>query len=272
MASNLTRAIVALALSCFCANAQAIVLDWNTVSWTSGSLSNSYDIDANNPGNDITITFSGNTADLRTDGGTGLQSPDISQTLHGGQIPVAPSLYWETILATSNNSITITISFSPTYVNGAENVSFTLFDIDRKAPPKQDQISSIFGLATDGITQIAPTITNLGSAVSLTGIGLNQVLTGMAAAPSTGAGSADGNATISFNSPGIQSISFTFGNPDFAQSPNSQFVSLFNISYVPEAETVWVTIVICATAIGLSSWQRARKSRRFSATSESQKK
>lgn len=256
MASNLAKITAVLVLSWFYTSAHASVLDWSMLTWTPGSLSNSYDIDPNNPGNDITITFSGDTADLRTDGGTGLQSPDISQTLHGGQTPGAPSLYWETILVTSSNSITITISFSPTYVNGAGNVSFTLFDIDRKAAPKQDQISSIFGLATDGITQIAPTITDVGSAVSLTGTGLNQLLTGMASSPSTGAGSGDGNATISFNSPGIQSISFTFGNPDFAQSPNTQFVSLFNISFVPEINPAFAAAVVCLLALAVSLFRQ----------------
>src|SRR3954447_22770996 len=73
------------ALLCAAASAHAVVLDWSTVNWTPGSLSNSYDVDGNAAnGNDITIAVSGNTNKLTTDPVTGLAAPSISTTLAGG--------------------------------------------------------------------------------------------------------------------------------------------------------------------------------------------
>ena len=37
--------------------AHAITLDWDTVTWTAGSLSNSYNIDPLKAGNDITVSM-----------------------------------------------------------------------------------------------------------------------------------------------------------------------------------------------------------------------
>src|SRR5436190_593234 len=51
--------------SFFIATSRAVTLDWDTVTWTAGSLSNSYDIDAARPGNDVTVTVSGNTTLFR---------------------------------------------------------------------------------------------------------------------------------------------------------------------------------------------------------------
>ncbi len=58
-------------------HAATLTLDWNLVTWAPGQLSQSFDIDPSNPGNDITITVSGNTnrisspiiADTRITGG-----------------------------------------------------------------------------------------------------------------------------------------------------------------------------------------------------------
>jgi hypothetical protein len=74
------------------ASANAVVLDWSTVTWTAGSLSNSYDVDPAKPGNDITVAISGDTNMLQTDPTTGFQTPAITSSLEGRTFPVQPSL------------------------------------------------------------------------------------------------------------------------------------------------------------------------------------
>src|SRR6266851_4854403 len=75
------------------ATAKAVTLNWDGATWTPGSLSNSYDVDAANPGNDLTLTIAGNTAQLQP----GLvppnpQTPAITTALEGGLSPVHKSL------------------------------------------------------------------------------------------------------------------------------------------------------------------------------------
>ena len=74
------------------------------------------------------------------------------------------------------DQVTVTITFSGNYSLGVSDVSFTIFDIDKNS--YHDRISNISATGIDGTTQYAPTITNVGSAVNLTGNGLNQTLSG----------------------------------------------------------------------------------------------
>jgi hypothetical protein len=122
-----------------------------------------------------------------------------------------------------------------------------------------DEISSITALSIDGVTQIAPTITGVGSAVTLSGTGLNQVLTGAANVPNTGAGSGAGNATISFNATGIRSITFTFGaGGNSAVNPTFQDISLHDVTFSPVPEVNPTTAAACACLFGLLALHRRR--------------
>ena len=65
-------------------NAHAVVLNWSNVTWTPGSLSNSYDVDGfTSNGNDLTVAISGNTNKLTVDPVTGIAAPNISNSLAG---------------------------------------------------------------------------------------------------------------------------------------------------------------------------------------------
>jgi len=63
--------LYALALFCaifsLCGTASAVLVDWSALSWPAGSLSNSYDVDPASTGNDVTITVSGDTAQLQSE-------------------------------------------------------------------------------------------------------------------------------------------------------------------------------------------------------------
>jgi len=125
---------------------------------------------------------------------------------------------------------------------------FTIFDIDAAnigGSTYQDVISGIHATSTTG-TQIAPTITNVGPNVSLTGTGLSQVLTGQTSTVDLGAGSGAANATISFNTANISSVTFTYGSSSMFADPTYQHIGIYNIDYevVPEPGVLGACLII----------------------------
>ncbi|MEY2531764.1 MAG: hypothetical protein QOI96_1849, partial [Verrucomicrobiota bacterium] len=179
-------------------------------------------------------------------------------------------------LTNQTQAVTIAVGFSALYPQGVKNVSFQIFDVDFASSPGnsgsnfQDQLRSITALSIDGTTLIAPTIT-ISPNNSLSGTGLNQVVTGNATTADTGAGSGGANVTIDFGSAWIQSFTFTYGSGSGTDAdPTYEHIGIYNndFSTVPEADTTWVTVLTCACAVGLASFQRAKKSRRLSSTSK----
>ncbi len=242
--------------------ASAVVLDWSALSWTPGSLSNSYDVDPASPGNDVTVTIGGDTGQLQP----GLvspnpQTPAITRAFDGGLGTSPKTLELALDLSSNSQFVTVTISFSAQYAAGVSNVSLQLFDIDFNnagGSTYQDVISSIHATSTTG-TQIASTITGLGSNVSLTGTGLTQVLRGTASTVDLGAGSDAGNATISFNASGISSITFTYDSGTMFANPTYQHIGIYNLDYsvVPEPSSLGA----CVTIVSLAIYFSRRRSR-----------
>src|SRR3954469_13726691 len=175
--------IGALALATFvAAPARALVLDWDSAAWAPGDLTNSYDLNGDAV-NDITIQITSKQANIwANDPNSGIQSPVVNQSLTGGLAPAQNSLMLAADLHTKS-ACTVQISFTggngALNTPGATNVSFTIFDID--ITTNADVISDIYGVAPDG-THIAATISNVGSAVTVTGSGLLQEFSGNAAA------------------------------------------------------------------------------------------
>jgi hypothetical protein len=237
--------------------AQALVLDWDSNSWASGSLMNSYDLNGDTL-DDITLQLTSRQANIwANDPTTGTQSPVTNQTLTGGLLPVENSLMLAANLKTQSDA-TVQISFSGgvSWLTAANNVSFTLFDID--ITTNSDIIDSIYGLAPDG-SKVAATITNVGPSVTLTGSGLTQKLTGNAGSPDN---SGNGNATISFAS-GVTDIFFTFSNTSGA--PRYQDIAIGDISFtpVPEINPAAASVVSCLIAVGAMMGFHRRAKRRL---------
>jgi hypothetical protein len=186
----------------------------------------------------------------------GTQTPAVNQTLSGGLSQ--NSLNLSADLKTQSN-VTIRLSFTGAQP-GAGNVSFTIFDID--VTTNSDIIDAIYGVALDG-THVAATITNVGSAVIHTGLGLNQVLEGDVPSPDTGLGSSNGNATISFGSTIITDVFFTFSNTSGA--PRFQNIAMGDISFtpVPEINPAMAAAASCVGAVVLTILlqRRARRAR-----------
>jgi hypothetical protein len=236
--------------------AQAVVLDWDSVAWTPGSLNNSYDLNGDGV-NDVTVNItSQNPGIWQNDPTSGTQTPVVNQTLTGGLVQPQNSLMLAANLHTNSNS-TVQISF--TGPNGflANNVSFTLFDID--VTTNSDIISNIYGVAPNG-THVAATITNVGPAVTLGGSGLTYTLTGNTASPDN---SGNGNATISFGT-SISDVFFTFGNT--AGAPRYQDIAIGDITFtpVPEINPTMTAVASCFLAFGLTVVARRRAKMRAS--------
>ena len=240
MSNPLLKIALIVAFSMLCLTARAVTLDWDTVTWTNGTLSNSYDVDGSTAGTDISVSVTGNTAQLGMEG-TGEQTPAITQNFAGALSPVQNTLALFLDLNDQNQAVTITVNFSALYTQGVENVSFSLFDIDfanenGNGANFQDEIRSIFATSIDGVTAIAPIITTSANN-TLTGSGLNQVVDGIATTADLGPTSGASNITISFGAAAIQSFTFTYGGSNNTQNdPTAQHIGLHDIGFTPVPE------------------------------------
>lgn len=248
------------ALALVCTNAPcafSITLDWDAVSYTAGSTAaHSYDVDPANAGNDITIQLTAN-------GGAPFQqelvapkptTPAINPSFQGGLATTENTLCIALNLTNNTQTVTVNVSLSSLYTAGVTNVSFSLFDIDfsnASGNTYQDQLSLIRGVALDG-SLIAPIIT-AGPNNALTGAGINQIVTGTSSAVDLGAGSGDGNVTISFGTAAIKAFTFTYGSGSLFADPTYQHIGIHDISFtpVPELNPVWGAFISCVAAAGL---------------------
>lgn len=255
-------ACVAAAFAVCCGNARAVVLDWDVPAntWTNANngspVPNSYDVDGVE-GNDLTITISGQTAKLRSDPVSGTNTPAVMSTLTGGTAEKALHFYAS---VGTHTEITVSVSFSATYVQGVENVSFKLFDIDKTTD--SEFIKDIYGITLNG-TWVPATITDLGSSVSLAGRDtLAAQLTGIAPAAND---SSAGNATISFGTNVIRGFAFTFDNSQ--GPPRIQEFAMHDLNFtpVPEVNPAFAAAAGCLAAGWLS--RRMRRSPRAGASS-----
>jgi hypothetical protein len=241
--------LFALLLPLLATAADAITLDWDSagVTWTPGSLSNSYDVDPAKAGNDITVSITGDTGQLAPKSGSTI--PAVMNIIEGGLSPVQNALVLHLDLANQSQAVTVSVSFSALYTAGVANVSFTLFDVDFSSSAFQDQIRSIQALSIDGTTLISPTIT-----VSANNSATGGVVTGIINTSDTGATSGAANVTISFGASAIKSFTFVYGSGANAPTdPTTQGIALHDISFtpVPEINPAWGAIGSCLVAVGL---------------------
>jgi hypothetical protein len=250
-------------LATFSSTGYAVTLDWDGVTWTSGSLSNSFNVDPASPGNDVTVTVSGDTSILQPElVAPNPMTPAITTNFAGGMTTAQNSLCIAVNFANQSQAITVTVDFSAGYTQGVQNVSFTLFDIDFSSASGNnymDQLRNIRALSIDGTTLIAPTITT-SSANTLSGSGLNYVVNGNASVVDTGAGSGNGNVTISFGANAIKSLTFTYGSGSgTVPDPTYQHVGIGDITFtpVPEINPAWSAAASCLIAVALILRHRA---------------
>ncbi|TXT20760.1 MAG: hypothetical protein FD138_4158 [Planctomycetota bacterium] len=132
------------------------VLDWDTVDWTSGSLSQSFSVG----GGTVSFSITGDTGDFFSG------SPDDDTTNSGGLSPVQESVLFdmdfESQTTIGDEAVTVTIGF--THPGGVSNVSFTIFDVDLSSWTDQ-----IIVTANNGAT-INPSSVTVGSTVTFDGV------------------------------------------------------------------------------------------------------
>lgn len=252
--------LVITALKALAMTSSAVVLDWNNLPvgqpWTNGSLSNSFDVDATNAGNDITVGVVSNGVTLAT----GYPQNAVSATIAGGD---ASYLRLNTTagMVNSSNSVSVTITFN--YALGVNNVTLSLLDIDATADTESgtgyiDRISAISATPLGGpANSVALTGTNTSNVVTtLTGSGtLGMEVQGNVAAGNISTHNGD----VTFTSDGtpITSITFTWNNPgpDYF---NGQIIALGNITFtaapVPEIGSSFGALATCGGL--LAAWRR----------------
>ena len=251
------RFVLLTLLGPFLATAHAITLDWDSVTWTAGSLSNSYDVDPAKAGNDITVTISGNTAQLQPKNTSpNPQTPALTNTLQGGLGTAQNTLCLALNLQDQNQAVTVSVNFSALYISGVANVSFTIFDIDfanSSGNTFQDQLRSIQAIDMNGNAVAATITTSANNTLSGT-TGLSQVVTGIASGNDTDPGSGSSNVTISFGATAIKSFTFTYGSGSgTVPDPTYQHMGIHDISFtpIPEINPAWSALGSCLFAAAL---------------------
>jgi hypothetical protein len=239
--------------------AQEVVLDWSSVSWAAGSLSNTYDVDGDAV-NDVTITISGDTTALVTG------YPAITTALEGGLGSADSGLELKVNFANASQSITVTVTFLNDYV-GAKDVSFSLFDIDANrvgASSNYRYRDYLDNLAATGDSGLIPPNLSVGSADSIAGSGTNQTVTGNSAVADTGTGSGNGNVSVSYGTNNVNEFSFTFGNTGsiLAGNPQEQTIAIYDLNFkpkVPEVGSSALAILACLGVVGIHRFLALRK-------------
>ncbi len=204
----------------------AVVLNWSTVTWPAGSLSQTYDLD-NDGINDVTVAFSGNTS-----------------TLASGSPAIGTGLAANMDFSTTSQSITVTVTFLSSL---ATDVSFTLYSIDgdRKGNSSnygfQDVVSNISGNTHTGTAVPAVTV---GSLVTYSG--------GTATGQDVAGYSSAGNVNMLYTDE-ISSFQFTVGSSDniAGNNPDPQEFAISSITYrkVPEVGVVPLAVFLCCFTV-----------------------
>jgi len=252
-------------------SSKAVGLSWSAagVDWTPGNLTQSFDVDSLNAGNDVTVTISGNTFFHTATGTNGYVNnyvddlPAIMTDLGavreqnngnpGDNTTQALQLFidsWNTL----SESITVTMAFN--YAGGVTVPTFNIYDIDFAGEGGfQDEIRAIYGITTTGGTVFATinsTGTNAGF-VTVTGTSIYGEFGTADNANSTGLFSFAPDTRFT-------SISFVYGSgPNTPTSdPGAQWVALSDINWnpVPEVGTALGCLAVCG---GLIFGQRRRQ-------------
>ena len=234
----------------------ATLLDWDTLTWAAGTLSNSYDLNGDGT-KDVTVTITtsgaitwqngsavGVTGNAPfTDVGNGTAGPGT-----GGTTGKLLSL-WLNVNGNAASYVKLTVTFSGMFAAGVDNVSFTLHDIDQGS--YQDQVRSISAINTSGTTVYPTSVTNSGSiSDSVTGSGSTYLITGNNGAADNN--TTQGDASISFGN-NIKQFTFIYGNPTTLSGINSaqhiQMGDLFFTPRLPEVGTGICSVAACLSAM-----------------------
>lgn len=242
----------------------AAILDWSATSggspvypYTPGATSATY-VNVDGSGVDIVFTFSGGTL---VSG-----SPQRDNTiLTGGEPPASAfNLFLNINPGNSTDDLTVELAFfqtgtMQTQAAQMENVSFTLFDVDRSGGGAwQDQLrnfsaeNSVTG--TTGLTASATVVNSSNTSIVNNGAA-NMVITGI---NNVANNSNQANATVTYGQD-LTSLEFGYGHTNDNGSPSG--IGLYNIQFtplIPEPEAYLACSALLALG-GLQAWRQRRR-------------
>lgn len=193
------------------------LFDWDTRTWTLGSLANSYPLT-----NIGTIGFTISSP------GSWTGSPELNNDNNGGLAGTQLSLFQSLDFATREQTATTVITL-PTAVPGAQ---FRVFDIDYAANDFADKLTVT---GTFNGSPVTPTLTN-----GVANYVIGNVAIGDAASGTT---SGDGNVVVTFSSP-VDTITIVYGNHTTAPAnPDGQAISIWDITFCNPVAVLGVTKV-----------------------------
>ncbi len=187
------------------------LLDWDTVTWNAGSLTNTIAVSGiGNVG--FAITTPGTFLNNATYGG---QSPALQNAMTGGLAVPQKSLIELADQANQTDTVTTVITLPA----ASPGVQFTIFDVDYGAGQFADKVTVT---GKNGGTSVVPTLTN-GSANYVTG---NSAFGDVTSADASG----NGNVVVTFAS-AVDTITIAYGNHALAPgNPGQQAIALHDIT------------------------------------------
>lgn len=238
----------------------AAILDWSAssggtpvYSYTPGATSATY-VNVDGSGVDIVFNFSGGTL-------VGASPRRDNMVLTGGEPPASAfNLFLNINPGNSTDDLTIELAFyqtgtSQTQAAQMNNVSFTLFDVDRSGGGAwQDQLRNFEAenseTGTTGLTATATVVNSSNTSIANNGTS-NMVITGISNVPNN---SNQANATITY-AQNLTSLEFGYGHTNNNGSPSG--IGLYNIEFsvVPEAEVYGAGIGLLLLC-GLHFWRK----------------
>ena len=198
---------------------QAIIFDWDAVSWTAGSQANSYPLGT--IGNiSFNLTNDGQWLNFAEYGGL---SPTRSSAFSGGRTTAEFSLHQLVNQSSQSGRATTTITL-PEIMRGAQ---FRIFDVDSN-PGQFADLVTVEGRYRG--TTVSPVLTN----------GIANYVIGNSAYGDGGSdnNSANGNVVVTFSQP-IDTIIIRYGNHSAAPAdPGQQGISLHDITFCRPTTTI----------------------------------
>lgn len=202
----------------------ATQLNWDTVTWPAGSLSQTYTV---GPGN-VSVTFN-QAGDTPPGDATAFISstPAKDQTSTGGLPTQEDTLFIRIDYGVGSiNQMPIVIDF--THPGGVSDVSFTLFDLDADAWVDEVDVTATDGTSTFNPSSVVDSTSNdnaFDGTNTVTGINNTSHTTD------------DGNATFTFNQTGITQVTILYRNAVTATNPAIQRIYLHDVDFTyPESD------------------------------------
>lgn len=192
------------------------VLDWDSVVWNAGDMTNTYTV----AGETIKITVTDADNTLLNDANFGGQTPAESVYDTGGLVPGQSDLHFLRNPPTRSSSVDIVYDLG-TAGRGFSKVQLSLFDIDRGANQFEDKVT-----VTGSLNGVNVPVTSLFTGTANTASGNSVTGTG-ASTPTQSAG----NMTLEFQS-AIDRLTLSYYNgPGAPANPGNQGMAIHDLNF-----------------------------------------